>query len=319
MPIQGVGLELVEVYEAPETHVGIVEQLLTDADIPYVRGPGVSGYPMVEPFVRLSVPADRSDEALNLIRLGPAMPPPPPLEERQLGYAPEMEKPLAIAFEAPEEARNLANQYLDGHPDDINAWDCAAIIADISGEHSDAEAVLRDGLAANPNHPWLRSRLGYYIELQGRLKEAQAIYKDLLVTNPDAPHGYAGLATIALRKNRPDEAREFAESASERLHPIYHPRLGSDIALLWLDIGEVEPALEILQTHVNWFRRGGIALMVAVILEQDTDEPDDVVDEAFDDARRYWNSSRDGSWDEVLDRTRLQLEKRNFFTRFDDR
>lgn len=305
-----------EVYEAPESHVGIVEQLLADAGIPFIRAPGVSGYPMVEPFVRLQVPDDRSEEAKNLISLGPAMAPPPPAEERELGYTAEMDRPLSIASESPDEAKRLADEYLAAHPDDVNAWDCAAAIASTSGDDAAAEAVVRRGLEANPDHAWLRSLLGHYLEMQGRLEEAKEIYEGLTSTNPDAPHGFAGLAKVAVRRNLYDDARTWAEQASDRFHPVYQPRAALDLALVWLEIGEQTPALEILQTHINWHRKGTVALLVAVLLEQDPTQADDVVDEAFEDARRFWDYSVDEAWDEALERTRRRLEERAFFKKF---
>lgn len=105
-------MDLVQIYEAPESHVAIVEELLKTAGIPFVRAPGVSGYPIVEPFVRLQVAQDRAEEATNLIRLGPTMPPPPPDEERELSLTPEMERPLAIVEESPEEAQRLVDEHL---------------------------------------------------------------------------------------------------------------------------------------------------------------------------------------------------------------
>jgi tetratricopeptide (TPR) repeat protein len=314
---QGVELlELVEIYEAPESHVGIVEQLLTDASIPFIREPGVSGYPMVEPFVRLRVPEDRAEEATNLISLGPAMAPPPPAEERELGHTPEMDRPLSIASESPDEARRLADEYLAAHPDDVNAWDCAAGIASDSGDAAAAEAVVRRGLEANPHHPWLRSLLGHYLEMQGHLEDAREVYESLTSANPDAPHGYVGLAKVAIRKNLHDDARPWAERASDRIHPVYQPRSSLDLALVWLEIGDEPPALEILQTNVNWYRKGNIAMLVAVLLEQDPVQSDDVVDEAFDDARRFWEPDRDGDWEDVLESTRRRLEERNYFKKF---
>lgn len=245
------------------------------------------------------------------------MPPPPPSEERELGFTPEMERPLAIAEESPEEAKRLADEYLAANPEDVNAWDCAAQIARISADASAAENVLREGLTANPEHPWLRLRLGYYLEIQEHMKEAQEVYEGLISTNPDAPHGYTGLATLAVRKNQLDEAKKWAQQAADRLHPIYHPHSSLDLGLLCLEIGEQDHALEILQTHVNWFKRGRIALLVAVILEQDPDQPGDFVDEAFDDARRFWDADRDGNWEDALEGTRHRLEERNFFKKFD--
>jgi tetratricopeptide (TPR) repeat protein len=308
-------LELVEVYEAPETHAGMVQQLLIDSGIPVVRAPGVSGYPTVEPFVRLQVTADRAEEAMDLIRLGPAMPPPPPVDERELGFTAELKGPLLMAPESPKEARRLADEYLIKHPEDINAWSVTATIANIDDGYAAAEAVIRKGLEANPKHPWLLSLLGKFLDDQGRLDEAQLIYDNLISSNPDAPQGYAGLAVVAIRKDLHDDAKRFALQAADRLHPAFQPETGRRTAFVLLEVGEQARALEILQDHVNWFKYGFVALLVAVVLEQDPTQPEDLVDEAFDEARRFW-TFEDGDWEDALERTRNYIEKREFFKKF---
>ena len=88
----------------------------------------------------------------------------------------------------------------------------------------DALATVREGVAAFPDHPVLRTTLGVLLEGSGEVGEAEAHLRHALSEDPSIPQISKNLGDLLYRAGRWDEAEESYERAV-KLAPV----LGDDV------------------------------------------------------------------------------------------
>ena len=88
----------------------------------------------------------------------------------------------------------------------------------------DALTTLREGVAAYPEHPVLRTTLGVLLEGTGEIGEAEAHLRHALGEDPTIPQISKNLGDLLYRAGRWDEAEEAYERATKLA-----PSLGDDV------------------------------------------------------------------------------------------
>jgi tetratricopeptide (TPR) repeat protein len=88
----------------------------------------------------------------------------------------------------------------------------------------DALATIREGVAAYPDHPVLRTTLGVLLEGSGEVGEAEAHLRHALGEDPTIPQISKNLGDLLYRAGRWDEAEESYERAAKLA-----PSLGDDL------------------------------------------------------------------------------------------
>jgi tetratricopeptide (TPR) repeat protein len=169
---------------------------------------------------------------------------------------------LLISFEVHEDQ-------LAEHPPEVEAWHAQALEAFHAGKPKDAERLLQQALAVQPDHPSLLNNLASAYEAQGRRKESEALLRHNYAEHPDYLFARIGMARLAIRDRRLDEARDLLQPllSQERFHQSEFAALANaeielfmaegnpDAARSWLDLwasGDPEhPAIEQWRKHLN--------------------------------------------------------------------
>ena len=102
-------------------------------------------------------------------------------------------------------------------------WGCGWAQA-LSESWPDALATVREGVAAYPDHPVLRTSLGVLLEATGEVGEAEAHLRHALGEDPTIPQISKNLGDLLYRAGRWDEAEEAYERAAKLA-----PTLGDDL------------------------------------------------------------------------------------------
>lgn len=118
-----------------------------------------------------------------------------------------------------EDALHLAYRYTKLRPRDPVGWIYVntAEVAVGSPERG-LEAILAT-LAHIPRSTALRWQAAESLMSLGRLEEAEAWLNRLVQEEPEKPHGYGGLARLALQRGELEQAKEWARSSSRRIDP----------------------------------------------------------------------------------------------------
>jgi tetratricopeptide (TPR) repeat protein len=130
-------------------------------------------------------------------------------------------------------------------------------------EYHEAEAVLRDGVAAYPEHSVLRNNLGALLELLGRVDDAIELLQAALVDEPSLPQLSKALGDLHYRAARYDDAwdayqravklqPELGDDVYFKLGNIAYKRLDRELASeLWKRAIEVNPNHELALTNLE--------------------------------------------------------------------
>lgn len=110
---------------------------------------------------------------------------------------------------------------------------------------SGAEADFRRGLELAPNSGGAHSAYGNFLRCMGRLDEARAHMDRSLEIDPLDPLDLADSATLYLELKQPEKAEKLALRALEIDPDFAHAKLW--LALVWVDTGRVEKAIELLE------------------------------------------------------------------------
>ena len=105
-----------------------------------------------------------------------------------------------------------------------------------------AVAAYREAIAASPNDPALRNRLGICLQRKGDGKAARAAYKKALDLRKDYAEAWNNLGTLDHARGKYKQAIA-AYSKAIQMNPqdaVFHKNLGA----AWLARGDVERALE---------------------------------------------------------------------------
>lgn len=102
-------------------------------------------------------------------------------------------------------------------------WGCGWAQA-LSETWPDALVTVREGVAAYPDHPVLRTTLGVLLEATGEVGEAEAHLRHALGEDPTIPQISKNLGDLLYRAGRWDEAEESYERAAKLA-----PSLGDDL------------------------------------------------------------------------------------------
>lgn len=294
------GQPLVNVFSGPEIQIGLLEQILSARGIPYVRAPGVYGYPSVVPQSSIRVPADRAEEAKRALANGPGGSTETSPDERDGSSPPELREALEAARGGDQEwALEQARQYLAEHRDDPNSWAGAAFVHRTVGNQEEAESLLREGVRLHRRSASLRFQLGGILESQGKLDEARQAYARLAEEMPGAPHGFVGLAWVAWKQDQPEEASNHKDAAYERIDPVWQPWTSNLLGAIAFRLGDSDMALALFQEHANWVQTPEIAIVVALLHQRHEEATEEEVEERFEEARRLWSGDDASFEDEV--------------------
>ena len=126
----------------------------------------------------------------------------------------------ALALERFAMARDLLGT---GLPPARWFWGCGWAQG-LSEAWPDALSTVREGVAAYPDHPVLRSTLGVLLEGTGEVGEAEAHLRHALSEDPTIPQISKNLGDLLYRAGRWDEAEESYERAAKLA-----PTLGDDL------------------------------------------------------------------------------------------
>ena len=126
----------------------------------------------------------------------------------------------ARALERFAQARDLLGTVL---PPARWFWGCGWAQG-LSEAWPDALTTMREGVAAYPDHPVLRTTLGVLLEGTGEVGEAEAHLRHALSEDPTIPQISKNLGDLLYRAGRWDEAEESYERAAKLA-----PALGDDV------------------------------------------------------------------------------------------
>ena len=130
-------------------------------------------------------------------------------------------------------------------------------------EYHEAESILRDGVAAYPEHSVLRNNLGALLELLGRVDEAIELLQAALADEPSLPQLSKNLGDLHYRSARYDDAwdayqravklqPELGDDVYFKLGNIAYKRLDRELAsVLWKRALEINPNHELALTNLE--------------------------------------------------------------------
>ncbi|UCD23878.1 MAG: tetratricopeptide repeat protein, partial [Gemmatimonadota bacterium] len=130
-------------------------------------------------------------------------------------------------------------------------------------QYREAEAILREGVAAYPEHSVLRNNLGALLELLGNVDEAVELLQAALADEPSLPQLSKNLGDLHYRAARYDDAwdayqravklqPELGDDVYFKLGNIAYKRLDRELASeLWRRTLEVNPNHELALTNLE--------------------------------------------------------------------
>lgn len=104
--------------------------------------------------------------------------------------------------EAAEQLRNV----LALCPDDVGSWCDLATIRRRQGDLDEAERLLAEARARDPEHWLMHLQTGHVLRARDRDDEAERAFRAALAANPDEPEARINLAGFHLRRGERDEA-----------------------------------------------------------------------------------------------------------------
>jgi len=136
-------------------------------------------------------------------------------DARQTPAPPRGKRPLAPelreVFRAAEARRfelgkELAQQYVDAHPDDAQGLFVLGLAHYWTGNYGAARPWLERALELDPENHVVHDSLGYSLFMLGELAGARREYEAFVAADPGDPKGHYGLGLIELDESRLDAA-----------------------------------------------------------------------------------------------------------------
>jgi tetratricopeptide (TPR) repeat protein len=127
------------------------------------------------------------------------------------------------------EARDSYRMVLMLDPDEVLAKYHAAVATQQLSDYTGTIAMLQEIVEEHPDFAPARHRLGALLLDSGSIEAAEAELQQAVTLAPDMPHGYIGLAEVALRNRDHEHAVELLEQALRRAprNKMAHYLLGS--------------------------------------------------------------------------------------------
>jgi tetratricopeptide (TPR) repeat protein len=119
-----------------------------------------------------------------------------PMLLRRLPPEPEAVLALADALRA----AGLYERVLTALPESLGAWRGLALLRFPNRD------ILRRGLAARPDDPFLLTLYGEALRRDGAIPEAERVLRAAIASDPDQPEAYVNLGVLFAQQNRRDEA-----------------------------------------------------------------------------------------------------------------
>ena len=119
---------------------------------------------------------------------------------------------LAMVYQANfmlPEAQRCYEQALSMNSDDARSWYYLAIVRSYVGDLDGAIAAIRRSIELNGAHATAHRRLGQWLIDLDELNEAGLEFARATELDADDPHAWIGLARLALKDNRLDEAAQI--------------------------------------------------------------------------------------------------------------
>ena len=156
-------------------------------------------------------------------------------------------------------------------PEQPDALQMLAELAQAQGAPAEAEALLARALRASPEHPYAWSRLGHLRESQGRLAEAAAAFRRAAQSLPGHAEAHYNLARLLRLLGQPAEAAQGLVQAL-RLADVpatLRAQMLQLLALLQEQADQLEPALATLARAIEAApRRAALHHNRAVLLQR---------------------------------------------------
>jgi len=104
------------------------------------------------------------------------------------------------------QAEALYRQILAQQPDHPEALHLLGVLAGQVDHMEDAIGLIRRAIALNPTSPVYHTNLAAFLLRQGKLEESAAAYDEALRLNPNSPEAHASRGNVLLAQRRPDDA-----------------------------------------------------------------------------------------------------------------
>ena len=148
-------------------------------------------------------------------------------------------------------------------------------------DYDEAERALAEGLAAQPNHPWLQVTKGYLASVQDRASDAIGAFREALEQTPNYRPAVQALADALVKQSEIDEARQLLSEAASELQSgailLQSAQLEREMANYELARTHVEAALPLLPLrHKDRDARANFAGLAAT-LAYDLQEFDEAI------------------------------------------
>ncbi|MEM7681332.1 MAG: alkaline phosphatase family protein [Planctomycetota bacterium] len=241
------GRHAADVEEDPESAREALQQLI---DLGYIDAPDEETQKTVEK-TRIINTANHATSLSDTGRHAEAVELLEPLLDHP-EYGPAVRMPLASAYAFSgrvDEARKLIDQVSDGAPRDFAvAWATSGL--DMLCERFDLALDRLEGVTAEGRtQALLQYRIGTLCLGLKRYPEAGRAFEATLAVDPDHADAHAGLASVANRQHRHQDAVEHALTAVELIFflPKAHFRLGYAL----FKLGQVDRAIEAFDTAVR--------------------------------------------------------------------
>jgi tetratricopeptide (TPR) repeat protein len=194
----------------------------------------------------------------------------------------------AWRYERTEFGLRLARWYVSHRPRDPYGWlTLEWIVRDLQGYEA-AESVVCDALRYCPDSPELNYRLAKVLDSRGDFDEERRVSEALKDSHPQLPLAYLGLARLAQRAYRFDEARMYAKQAFQRISPPETPELLMDLFTVVLGIpGEEDFMEEVFDLALRHNPKDPVTNVLAALSLQGIDDEQALAHMAT--ARRYFH------------------------------
>jgi hypothetical protein len=159
----------------------------------------------------------------------------------------------------PEGAIIAVNDLMDHYGTDAQHLNVRGLAYGNLGQAPKALADYEAAAELDPTNPTLRGNYGYALADVGRFDEAVAAFRLALGMDPDLAYLYQGLARIARRQGRDEDARRELRQA-ERLYKTeaerepLSPEPWRDLAIVRSQLGDYEGAAKASELAIDAFR-----------------------------------------------------------------
>ncbi len=112
----------------------------------------------------------------------------------------------ALQASDPSSAERILRTELKVHPNNTAALDVLSVVLDQEKKFTDADAIYRRAVAADPHSPSILNNYGNHLLSMGKRNEARAVFLKVLALNPAQVNACTQLARLALERKSPAEA-----------------------------------------------------------------------------------------------------------------